>query len=116
MESIDIQLLLNQGQTWISEYVLVTSNFVQLTIVALTWSLAWIVAKPLRRQHKQWVEKQGKRLVPGTLRNVTNVLILPTLWLFFLWLLTSVARQVEWHDSGLIISTCPCGWLSLLLR
>jgi len=104
MENFDFQSLLGQSQNWVSEYVLVMSNFVQLIIVALTWSLAWLVAKPLRNQHRRWVEKQGKQLIPGTLRNATNVLILPALWLFLLWLITLLARQADWPDSVLTIS------------
>ncbi|MFT5351470.1 MAG: hypothetical protein ACI9MF_002293, partial [Gammaproteobacteria bacterium] len=75
MEHFNFPEIINQAQHWVSEYVFVTSNFVQLLIVAVTWLVAWLVAKPLRKQHQMWVEKKGKRLIPGTLRNVTNVLI-----------------------------------------
>jgi small-conductance mechanosensitive channel len=104
MDSFDFQVFLTQTQSWISENVFVAANFIQLIVVVVTWLLAWLAAKPLRRQHRQWVEKQGKRLVPGTLRNATNVLILPALWLLMLWLSTVLAGQAGWSDSVLTIS------------
>jgi small-conductance mechanosensitive channel len=116
MESFNFQILVNQIQSWVSEYVFVSSNLVQLLIIAMTWSLAWLVAKPLRRQHQQWLEKKRKYLVPGTLRNATNVLILPTLWLLMLWLSTLVARQVAWPDSVLTIgSSLLSAWVVIRL-
>jgi small-conductance mechanosensitive channel len=116
MENFNFQALVNQTQNWVSEYVLVASNFTQLLIIVVTWSLAWLVAKPLRRQHKQWVEKQGKYLVPGTIRNATNVLILPALWLLMLWLTTLLARQAEWPDSVLTIgSSLLSAWVVIRL-
>ena len=104
MDSFDFQAFFAQTQSWISETVFVMANFIQLVVVLVTWSLAWLIVKPLRNQHRQWVEKQGKRLVPGTLRNVSNVLILPALWLLMLWLTTILAVAAAWPDSVLTIS------------
>ncbi|MFT7461314.1 MAG: small-conductance mechanosensitive channel, partial [Planctomycetota bacterium] len=116
MEHFNFPEIINQAQHWVSEYVFVTSNFVQLLIVAVTWLVAWLVAKPLRKQHQMWVEKKGKRLIPGTLRNVTNVLILPLLWLTLLWLITTLARQAEWPESVLTIcSSLLSAWVVIRL-
>jgi small-conductance mechanosensitive channel len=116
MESFNFQILVNETQNWVFEYVFVSSNFVQLLIIAVTWSLAWLVAKPLRKQHKKWIEKLGKRLTPGTIRNATNVLILPTLWLLMLWLTTLLARQAEWSSSVLTIaSSLLSAWVVIRL-
>jgi len=116
MESINFQNLISQTQNWVSEYVFVSSNFVQLLIIGGTWLLAWLAAKPLRNQYKQWVEKRGKYLTPGTLRNVTSVLILPTLWLLMLWLTTLLARQIEWPSSVLTIaSSLLSAWVVIRL-
>jgi small-conductance mechanosensitive channel len=116
MESFDFQSFFNLAQNWVSEHVFVTSNFIQLIIVALTWLLALLVAIPLRKQHREWVEKNGKRLIPGTLRNATNVLILPVLWLTLLWLSTKVTRYTDWPDSVLtIISILLSAWVVIRL-
>jgi small-conductance mechanosensitive channel len=104
MNSFDFQMFVNQSQNWISEHVFVAANFIQLLVVIVSWLLAWSAAKPLRKQHQQWLEKRGKRLVPGTLRNVTNVLILPILWLIMLWLFNVFADQADWSNSVLTIS------------
>ena len=116
MESFNFQILVSQTQNWVSEYVFVSSSFVQLLIIAVTWSLAWLVSKPLRKQHKKWIEKLGKRLIPGTIRNATNVLILPALWLLMLWLTTLLARQTEWPSSVLTIgSSLLSAWIVIRL-
>ncbi len=95
---------ISQTQIWISEHIFNTANFIQLIVVLLTLSVAWLTAKPLRRQHQQWVEKQGKFLVLGTLRNATNVLILPTLWLVMLWLITVLVVHFDKPAPVLTIS------------
>ena len=104
MDSFDFQAFIIQTQIWILEHIFVMANFIQLIVVLVTLLVAWLAAKPLRRQHRQWVEKQGKFLVPGTLRNATNVLILPALWLAMLWLITVLVVQAGWPDSVLTIS------------
>lgn len=104
MDIFDFQAFFIQTQIWISEYIFVTVNFIQLIVVLVTLLVAWLAAKPLRRQHRQWVEKQGKFLVLGTLRNATNVLILPALWLVMLWLITVLVVWAGWPDSVLTIS------------
>lgn len=104
MDSFYFQTFFAQTQSWILETVFVMANFIQLVVVLVALSLAWLLAKPLRNQHQQWLEKQGKRLVPGTLRNVSNVLILPALWLLMLWLSTMLAVTAAWPDSVLTIS------------
>ncbi len=104
MDSFDFQAFFIQAQIWTSEHIFVTSNFIQLIVVLATLMAAWLAAKPLRRQHRQWVEKQGRFLVPGTLQNATNVLILPTLWLVMLWLFNVLAVQAGWPDPVLTIS------------
>jgi small-conductance mechanosensitive channel len=103
MESFDFQSFLNQILSWILANVFVTTNFIQLSVILITWTAAWLAAKPLRRQHKAWIEIKGKYLVPGTLRNATNVLILPALWLAMLWLSIILAGRAEWPDSVLTI-------------
>ncbi len=105
MGNIDFKQYFIQSQTWVLEHVFVSSNFTQLLVILSTWLFAWLLAKPLRNQHREWVEKKGKPLVPGTLRNATNVLILPVLWLLMLWLVTLLAGQIAWPDSVLRIST-----------
>lgn len=104
MDNFDLQTLFNQSASWITENVFVTANFIQLIVVLAAWLAAWLVAKPLRKQHRQWIEGKGKRLIPGTLRNATNVLILPAIWLVLLWMATVLTTQANWPDS--VINIC----------
>lgn len=104
MDDIDIQALLTKAQIWLSETVLVAENFKQLVLVLLTFLVAWALAKPLRNHHRTWVEKRGKRLIPGTLRNATNVLILPTMALLLLWLTIEIFERLELSVSVLTIA------------
>lgn len=104
MDSFDFQAVITQIQNWAAEELFVTANLTQLIFVLAAWLSAWLAAKPLRKQHKEWVEKKGKYLVPGTLRNATNVLILPALWLVLLWLATLLTQWMGWHGSVIMIS------------
>ena len=104
MESFDFQSFFTQTQSWISEHVFVEANLIQLIVVLSTLLVAWLTAKPLRSQHRRWVEKKGKILIPGTLRNASNLLILPALWLLMLWSITLLTVRAGWSDSVLTIS------------
>ena len=104
MAGFDIHAFLIQTQSWILKYIFATANLVQLAVILMMLLVAWLAAKPLRRKHRQWAEKSGKVLVPGTLRNATNILILPTLWLMMLWLITVLAAHTGWPHSLLKIS------------
>ncbi|MGY8815331.1 MAG: mechanosensitive ion channel family protein, partial [Gammaproteobacteria bacterium] len=104
MENFNFQSFISQTQSWFSEHVLVESNLIQLFVVSVTLFLAWMIAKPLRKQHKLWVENKGNILLPGTLRNATNLLILPALWLLLLWSITMLTKWADWPDSVLTIN------------
>jgi small-conductance mechanosensitive channel len=104
MDNFNIQSFITQIQSWISEYVLVEANLAQLIVVFVTLLLAWLTAKPLRIQHQRWVEQKGKILIPGTLSNASNLLILPALWLLMLWSITVLTVWASWPDSVLTIS------------
>ena len=104
MESFNYQSFLTHTQSWISENVFVETNLIQLIVVLVTLLVAWVAAKPLRSQHRRWVEDKGKVLIPGTLRNASNLLIFPALWLLMLWSITVLTVWAGWSDSVLTIS------------
>ena len=104
MESFNYQSFLTHTQSWISENVFVETNLIQLIVVLVTLLVAWVAAKPLRSQHRRWAEDKGKVLIPGTLRNASNLLILPALWLLMLWSITVLTVWAGWSDSVLTIS------------
>jgi small-conductance mechanosensitive channel len=104
MENYNFQSFIAQSQSWISEHIFVETNLTQLIVVFVTLLLAWMIAKPLRSQHRQWAENKGNVLIPGTLRNATNLLIFPALWLLMLWSITMLTGWAGWPDSVLTIS------------
>ncbi|MGK0298149.1 MAG: small-conductance mechanosensitive channel [Gammaproteobacteria bacterium] len=103
MKNFNFQSFISQTQSWSSEHVLVESNLIQLIVLSVTFFLAWMIAKPLRNQHRLWIENKGNILLPGTLRNATNLLILPALWLLMLWSITVLTGRAGWPDSILTI-------------
>ena len=50
------------------------------------------------------MEKRGRILVPGTLRNAVNVLILPVIWLVFLAVGMLIAENAGWPRAILLIA------------
>jgi small-conductance mechanosensitive channel len=96
-------LTLNAGH-WISEKVLVPESLIQILVIGSTLLLAWAIARPVRDHHRQLMEKRGRILVPGTLRNAVNVLILPVIWLVFLAVGMLIAENAGWPRAILLIA------------
>lgn len=116
MNKAELNELLGQLQLWVQETILVTENFNQLVLVSLAWLLAWLISKPLREQHKKWIENKGKRLIPGTLRNASNVLILPGAWLLLLSISKQILIQLIWpHSLVAIFVSLLSAWVVIRL-
>ena len=103
MESFDFQSYFTRTLNWISGHVFTEANLIQLIVVLVALLVAWLAAKPLRSRHRLWMEKGGRMLIPGTLRNASNVLIFPALWLLILWSMTILVVRAGGPNSVLTI-------------
>jgi len=95
MDNLNIQALLASANEWMRENILVMENLVQVGIILFLFTLVWLITPSLRRHHSSWMERRKRPLRPGTLRNVTNRLIFPILWLVLLWTCIFTADYME---------------------
>ena len=90
--------LLADIQSWFENQVLVWDNMMQILILVALLLTARLVATPLRKRHRAWMEHRGKPLVPGTVRNALNVLLLPAIWFALTWLCVFIAVAFGWQN------------------
>lgn len=96
-------------QEWFLHNVLVLDNLIQIVVLVITFLLSRSISPSLRARHRQWVIERGKILLPGTLRNAFNVLILPGVWLIILWFCIVIADAVDWQRAILNIAESLLG-------
>jgi small-conductance mechanosensitive channel len=84
--------LWNRTYEWILANVFVIDNAVQLTVVALTF----VVAKMLAGRITPWLERYKAHVNAGRAIRVVLPLVLPVLWLGLQWLSISAATTMEW--------------------
>ena len=114
LNAAGLQSLLTTFRQWLETQVLVPYNLIQLLILVALLLTARLVAMPLRIRHRAWMERRGKPLVPGTLRNAINVLLLPTLWLVLTWLCVITAMALGWQNRVLnIAGSLMAAWIAI---
>ena len=110
--SSGLQTMLVDLRTWFETQVLVWDNVIQVMILVVLLLTARLVANPLRERHRAWTEKRGKPLVPGTLRNAMNVLLLLAIWLILTWLCVFIATALNWQNRVLnIAGSLMAAWI-----
>lgn len=102
--SVDLQALLFQVSDWFKNQVLVLDNVIQILVLALLLLLARVISLPLRERHRSWMEKRGRSLVPGTMRNAFNVLMFPVIWLGLTWSIVLIAESIDRQVTLLFIA------------
>ena len=112
--SAGLQRLLTDTRHWFDTQVLVTDNMIQVLILVALLLTARLAATPLRQRHRAWTERRGRPLVPGTLRNAINVLLLPTIWFALTWLCVFIAGAVGWQNRVLnIAGSLMAVWIAI---
>jgi len=80
---------------FVQAHILDPSNLVQFGTIVVVFMLARILAAKVERVFAAWCDRWGKTTIPGTIGGVGAQLILPALWLLFLWLAVLIAREAE---------------------
>lgn len=112
MDNLDIQTFFSFSYIWVKDHLLMTNNLIQFAVVVTSLIVAWLITPGLRRRHADWLNKRRRPLMPGTLRNVCNKLILPALWLVLLWACIFAATLMEWDRQILRIAGSLLGaWI-----
>lgn len=96
MQPINIQQLVEDTlelmRESVSTHILVPINFVQLAAIILLFMAARLLAPKVERAYEEWCARRGKAITPGTIGRVVVKLILPAVWLVFLWLVVMISR------------------------
>jgi len=113
-DSAGFQSLVSDIRAWFETQVLVWDNVIQVLILIALLLTARLAATPLRGRHRAWTERRGKQLVPGTLRNAINVLLLPSIWLVLTWLCVFIAIALGWQNRVLnIAGSLMAAWIMI---
>lgn len=103
---------LKHAEVFVRTNIVVPSNFVQLAVIAASFVTARIVAVRVEKYYVVWCERRGKAITPGTIGRVVTKLILPAIWLVFLWLLVMIARAADLPNHIMtIVMSLLAAWL-----
>jgi len=90
-----IERLLTTMQVWLSDNVLVYSNFIQLCIIALAFLLTWYFTPAIKGWQQGLLEQDKSDAVAGKYRYIFTPLIFPIAWLLILSVLLLIATSAD---------------------
>lgn len=82
-------------ERFVRTHIMAPDNLIQFGAILILFMVARILAVKVERAFAAWCERRGKTTHPGTIGGVGAKLILPALWLVFLWLAVLIARAAD---------------------
>lgn len=103
---------------WLRTEVFVLGTAVQLLVIVLTLGLSVLLSKRLRK----WLDNYRSHPQAGRAIRIVLPLLMPLMWLVFLWLSISAAATLEWPHhaidsaAGLLLAWIAIRLVSQLVR
>lgn len=86
----------SQALTWLMTNVLVFSTLVQAIVVLIAFAAAFVCARPLRAWLDGAIARHAGPNFLGRVLRAVRLVVVPLLWLGFLWIGVFIARGAEW--------------------
>ncbi len=96
---------LQKTQFWANEFLLTRETFVEISLIAITASIAWPFAIILRKRMHAKGEKYARYAVLKRLWIALEKLAFPIVWLALQWIIVAAMAYLEYRHAALVVTS-----------
>ena len=112
----DLNVWAGDAVTWVRVNVFVLANLLQILVVLGAWGVAWVLHRPGGHLVEQITQLHRLTRYAYATRRIALPLVLPVIWLFLLWLVSTAALKAGLPRQVLAIAvTLLTAWVAIRL-
>jgi small-conductance mechanosensitive channel len=100
-----IQGWFNQARDWIVANVLVMGTLLELGVIVIAATLAWLLARPLGKKLAQLQERHAGYPLIKAIWHVIDEVLFPAIWLILQWAAVAIATAAGQHHGLLTVTS-----------